>query len=58
MAKKYQIEVHAWFEYGFSSSYNASGGIIIEKKPHWKAIDSKGNLVVKNGFDWLNGFDP
>lgn len=50
--------MHAWFEYGFSSSYNASGGIIIEKKPHWKAIDSKGNLVVKNGFDWLNGFDP
>lgn len=28
------------------------------KKPHWKALDSEGNLVVKNGFDWLNGFDP
>ena len=49
--------MHAWFEYGFSSSYSAQGGPIIAKKPSWKALDSQGNLVVKNGFDWLNGFD-
>ena len=30
----------------------------MEKRPSWKALDAKGNLVVKNGFDWLNGFDP
>ena len=30
----------------------------MEKKPNWKAMDNAGNLVVKNGFDWLNGFDP
>lgn len=57
-AKKYNIEVHAWFQYGFSSSYNAEGGPIIAKKPSWKALDASGKLVVKNGFDWLNGFDP
>jgi uncharacterized lipoprotein YddW (UPF0748 family) len=52
------LKVHAWFEYGFSSSYSANGGPIIAAKPHWAAIDVNGNLVVKNGFDWLNGFDP
>lgn len=52
------IKVHAWFEYGFSSSYSANGGPIIAAKPNWAAKDVNGQLVVKNGFDWLNGFDP
>jgi len=52
------IKVHAWFEYGFSSSYSASGGAIVAAKPNWAAKDINGNLVVKNGFDWLNAFDP
>lgn len=52
------IKVHAWFEYGFSSSYSANGGAIIAAKPNWAAKDVNGNLVVKNGFDWLNAFDP
>jgi uncharacterized lipoprotein YddW (UPF0748 family) len=52
------LKVHAWFEYGFSSSYSANGGPIIAAKPHWAAKDVNGKLVVKNGFDWLNGFDP
>jgi len=57
-AKLQNIKVHAWFEYGFSSSYSASGGAIVAAKPNWAAKDVKGNLVVKNGFDWLNGFHP
>ncbi len=52
------IKVYAWFEYGFSSSYNAKGGPILQAKPAWASQNSSGNLVVKNGFDWLNAFHP
>jgi uncharacterized lipoprotein YddW (UPF0748 family) len=52
------LKVHAWFEYGFSSSYSASGGSIVAAKPNWAAKDASGNLLVKNGFDWLNAFHP
>lgn len=53
------LQVHAWFEFGFSSSYHEEdGGHILRKKPHWKAIDAKGQLVSKNGFQWMNAFDP
>ncbi len=52
------IKVHAWFEYGFSSSFSANGGLIVQAKPNWAARTSSGALVVKNGFDWLNAFDP
>ncbi len=51
------IKVHAWFEYGFASSYSANGGDIVAAKPTWAARDISGNLVVKNGFDWLNPFN-
>jgi uncharacterized lipoprotein YddW (UPF0748 family) len=52
------LKVHAWFEYGFSSSYSQNGGPIVNAKPHWAARDAGGNLTVKNGFDWLNAFHP
>lgn len=52
------IRVIAWFEFGFSCSYKLNGGPIIAAKPDWKAIDNKGNLVSKNNFEWMNGFDP
>ncbi len=52
------IKVHAWFEYGFSSSYSANGGAIVAAKPNWAAKNFANQLVVKNGFDWLNAFDP
>lgn len=52
------MKVHAWFEYGFASSFSASGGSIIQAKPHWASRNSSGTLVVKNGFDWLNAFHP
>jgi len=57
-AKTAGIKVHAWFEYGFSSSYSANGGDIIAAKPQWAGKDAAGKLLVKNGFDWLNAFDP
>jgi len=57
-AHKRNMKVIAWFEFGFSSSYKQNGGKILELKPHWKAIDVNGNLVSKNGFEWMNGFHP
>ena len=57
-AKTAGIKVHAWFEYGFSASYSANGGPIVAAKPNWAAKDINGTLVVKNGFDWLNGINP
>jgi uncharacterized lipoprotein YddW (UPF0748 family) len=57
-AHKKNIKVFAWFEFGFSSSYELNGGQIIERKPEWAAKDVNGNLVQKNGFEWMNGFHP
>ena len=57
-AHKENIKVHAWFEYGFACSYNQNGGLIIQTKPTWAAKDFQGNLVNKNGFDWMNAFLP
>ena len=56
-AHKKNIKVIAWFEFGFSSSYQLNGGPIIAKKPEWSAKDVNGNLVTKNGFEWMNGFN-
>lgn len=56
-AKRVNLAVIPWFEYGFASSYQQNGGAIIAKKPEWAARDFAGNLVTKNGFDWLNAFD-
>lgn len=52
------MKVYAWFEYGFASSFSANGGSIIQAKPTWASKNVNGNLVVKNGFDWLNAFHP
>jgi len=57
-ARKYGIKVIAWFEFGFSSSHEENGGILIEKKPHWASLDVNGNLTTKNGFEWMNALDP
>jgi uncharacterized lipoprotein YddW (UPF0748 family) len=56
-AHKKNIKVHAWFEFGFSSAYRNEGAHILKVKPQWAALDIKGNVVVKNGFYWMNGFD-
>ena len=53
------MRVVAWFEFGFSCSYQQpSGGRIIKKYPHWAAQDRAGNLATKNGFQWMNAFHP
>ena len=52
------IKVIAWFEFGFSCSYQLNGGEIIKLKPDWASVDVNGNLVSKNGFEWMNGFHP
>lgn len=51
------IKVIAWFEFGFSSSHSTNGGEIGRLKPHWKSLNAGGELVTKNGFDWLNALD-
>jgi uncharacterized lipoprotein YddW (UPF0748 family) len=56
-ARKYNIKVIAWFEFGFSSSYKSKGGILLEKNPHWASLDVNGNLTTKNGFEWMNALD-
>ncbi|HSL88878.1 MAG TPA: family 10 glycosylhydrolase [Ignavibacteriaceae bacterium] len=57
-AHRVGIEVIPWFEFGFSSSYSLNGGHIVAKFPHWATKNNQGNLVVKNGFDWLSGINP
>ena len=53
------VRVIAWFEFGFSCSYRKpDGGWLIRKHPDWAALDLEGNLVSKNGFQWMNGFRP
>lgn len=53
------MRVIAWFEFGFSSSYQEDdGGHILRTRPHWAARDTAGNIVSKNGFQWMNAFDP
>lgn len=65
-SKPFGIRVFAWFEFGFSCDYSdkneydgkTQGKEILEAKPHWAALDRDGKIVKKNGFRWLNGFDP
>jgi uncharacterized lipoprotein YddW (UPF0748 family) len=52
------MKVYAWFEYGFAASFSANGGSIVQAKPHWAGKDVNGNLLMKNGFDWLNALHP
>ena len=50
-AKKRGIKVIAWFEFGFSSTYNDyTGGPIIQKKPQWAGRDINGAIATKNNF--------
>ncbi|WP_445734425.1 glycoside hydrolase family 10 protein [Mariniflexile sp.] len=52
------IKVFAWFEFGFASSYNENGGILIKLKPEWASLTSDGSICTKNNFDWMNALDP
>ncbi len=57
-ARKNDLKIIPWFEFGFSSSYNKNGGHIIEAYPNWAALDKEGNLLKKNNFDWMNAIHP
>ncbi|TWT48285.1 glycoside hydrolase family 10 protein [Botrimarina hoheduenensis] len=53
------LRVVAWFEFGFSCSYQKpDGGPLLKKHPEWAALDRQGRLVSRNGFQWMNAFDP
>ncbi len=52
------LEVIPWYEFGFSSSINQDGGHILRKYPNWSAKGPDGLLLTKNGFEWMNAFDP
>lgn len=57
-AHKRDIKVFAWFEFGFAASYKHDGGVLIKKKPKWASLDVNGDLVEKNGFEWMNALNP
>jgi uncharacterized lipoprotein YddW (UPF0748 family) len=57
-AKKYNIKVYAWFEYGFAADNSGLGEHILRTKPNWAALGADGNIVTKNGFRWMNALDP
>lgn len=58
-AHQKNIKVYAWFEFGFSSSYKEEdGGFLIQQRPEWAALDTAGQIVSKNGFQWMNAFNP
>ena len=52
------IEVIPWFEFGFSPSYSSNGGHILAAFPSWAGKNNQGQLLVKNGFDWMAGTNP
>ncbi len=52
------IEVFPWFEMGFSPSYSQNGGHILQRFPTWALENNAGELVVKNGFDWMSAINP
>ena len=56
-ASRVGLKVIPWFEYGFVSSYKQNGGLLLATKPEWAARDCGGNLLVKNGFEWMNALD-
>ena len=58
-AKRRGIKVFVWFEFGFATDINnGKGREILEKKPHWSALNKDGKQVIKNGIRWMNAFDP
>jgi uncharacterized lipoprotein YddW (UPF0748 family) len=52
------IKVHAWFEFGFSYTYNDSNSIWRKKYPDWVGRNNKGELLQKNKFYWWSAINP
>lgn len=51
------LKVIPWFEYGFASAYEKNDHILT-RYPDWAGRDQTGKVLVKNGFRWMNAFDP
>lgn len=52
------LRVIAWLEFGFASHHQAQSKTLLALRPDWAALGRDGKPVVKNGFHWMNGFDP
>ncbi len=57
-AHQRQIKVIPWLEYGFAASHLLSGGHILERYPHWQAIDRDGSKTRHGSLTWMNAFHP
>ncbi|KQW44887.1 hypothetical protein ASD88_19245 [Pelomonas sp. Root662] len=54
------LRVVAWLELGFASHYGsgtAPSGLL-KHRPDWLGLTRDGKPLVKNGFHWMNAFDP
>ena len=52
------LQVHAWFEFGFSYAYKDTASPWFGINKHWQSRNSKGELLQKNGFYWWNAIHP
>ncbi len=57
-AYKHQLTVIPWFEYGFAASHVNFENLIAQQHPEWMAKDNQGNMLTKNGFQWMNPCHP
>jgi uncharacterized lipoprotein YddW (UPF0748 family) len=63
-AHRVGMEVIPWFEYGFATEHSGVGtppqgaSHIAQGFPEWLAKDVNGNILKKNGFEWMNGLHP
>jgi uncharacterized lipoprotein YddW (UPF0748 family) len=52
------IAVIPWFEYGFASSPDPDGGMILRTKPAWAARAPDGTLCRHGSLVWMNSLHP
>jgi uncharacterized lipoprotein YddW (UPF0748 family) len=57
-AQQRNLKVIPWLEYGFAASHLVNGGHILQRYPHWQAIDRDGATVRQGGLTWMNAFYP
>lgn len=59
-AKPLGLRVIAWLELGFASHYGPGDEArgLLKHRPDWVDLNREGKPVVKNGFHWMNAFDP
>lgn len=57
-ARKANIKVYAWFEYGFAFAYKDSNTVWSRKYPNWIGRNASGGWLKKNNFFWWNSLHP